>query len=488
MLNKTLVALLVVALMPAQVAWGEQFVPEGVDESKGEVAVLVKDSFTTAGSWVRNMGTKDDFGNNPFCASYSSESCKDAATSNFIVNQMLPLCQVDATSSCIEGLDVYRAGGDKQAAQFLRTVNGVKFSKSTTSDLPGGYTSSIWEATGVSNASGSNKYVVGAIARWELEKGKVSLVSFTAVVNAVEELQDSRFKAVGVGTATRDGKTFTYLGQMGDYTTVDCAATDENYCAKVVDFSVGVRVGLKLRLSKQLTGWLQGRISKPSISISSFNSKLNLVTVDASPVEVPQLYAEARLDEMPSWLREAVKRYSSDGGLARSNQRWRIFSSEGERVVQITKALTLAASDTASDVTTIWNVSSLQRVNTGNRCLDNASRLVGLVTTNALAYSGGAPRFRNGFLSYQVAGTHYLPDGVTKAEGTYDLALRSETARCLYGFSQAPISGTISVIGDKGEKRIATTVVREKAGWVTLAAYGFTFSSPTIKVKLTQKR
>jgi hypothetical protein len=127
-------------------------------------------------------------------------------------------------------------------------------------------------------------------------------------------------------------------------------------------------------------------------------------------------------------------------------------------------------------------------VNTGNRCLDNASRLVGLVTTNALAYSGGAPRFKKGFLSYQVAGAHYLPDGVTKAEGTYDLALRSETARCLYGFSQAPISGTISVIGDRGEKKIATTVVREKAGWVTLAAYGFTFSSPTIKVKLTQKR
>jgi hypothetical protein len=127
-------------------------------------------------------------------------------------------------------------------------------------------------------------------------------------------------------------------------------------------------------------------------------------------------------------------------------------------------------------------------VTTGNRCLDNPKRLVGLVTTNALAYSGGAPQFRNGFLSYQVAGAHYLPDGVTKAEGTYDLALRSETARCLYGFSQAPISGTISVIGDRGEKKIATTVVREKAGWVTLAAYGFTFSSPTIKVKLTQKR
>jgi hypothetical protein len=110
------------------------------------------------------------------------------------------------------------------------------------------------------------------------------------------------------------------------------------------------------------------------------------------------------------------------------------------------------------------------------------------VTTNALAYSGGAPVFKNGFLSYQVAGAHYLPDGATPVQGSYDLALRSETARCLYGFSKAPISGTISVVGSQGEKKIATTVLREKAGWLTLAAYGFTFSSPTIKVKLTQKR
>jgi hypothetical protein len=146
------------------------------------------------------------------------------------------------------------------------------------------------------------------------------------------------------------------------------------------------------------------------------------------------------------------------------------------------------AKDRAAHVSTRWNVSSLERVTTGNRCLDNPKRLVGLVTTNALAYSGGAPRFRDGFLSYQVAGAHYLPDGTTKTEGTYDLALRSETARCLYGFSRAPISATISVVGSKGEKKFATTVVREKGGWLTMAAYGFTFSSPTIKVKLTQKR
>jgi hypothetical protein len=60
-------------------------------------------------------------------------------------------------------------------------------------------------------------------------------------------------------------------------------------------------------------------------------------------------------------------------------------------------------------------------------------------------------------------------------------------ARCLYGFSQAPIGATISVVSEVGVPDIATTLVREKDGFLNLAAYNFTFSSPTVRVKLTQE-
>ena len=67
--------------------------------------------------------------------------------------------------------------------------------------------------------------------------------------------------------------------------------------------------------------------------------------------------------------------------------------------------------------------------------------------------------------------------------------MRSDTARCLYGFSKAPISATVSVTSASGENKVATTVVKEtKDGWLKLAAYGFTFSSPTISVKLSQAK
>jgi hypothetical protein len=62
----------------------------------------------------------------------------------------------------------------------------------------------------------------------------------------------------------------------------------------------------------------------------------------------------------------------------------------------------------------------------------------------------------------------------------------SAVAQCLYGFSNAPISATISVSEDNGEENIASTSVTDQGGWLHLAAYGFTFSNPVISVKLTQ--
>jgi hypothetical protein len=35
-------------------------------------------------------------------------------------------------------------------------------------------------------------------------------------------------------------------------------------------------------------------------------------------------------------------------------------------------------------------------------------------------------------------------------------------------------------------QKVATTVLNERNGWLHLGAYGFGFSSPTLKVKLTQ--
>jgi hypothetical protein len=129
-------------------------------------------------------------------------------------------------------------------------------------------------------------------------------------------------------------------------------------------------------------------------------------------------------------------------------------------------------------------------VNSGNGsgCLSDVLEVQGIVTTNAMGYDGSAPSYENGMLTYHVSGMHYLADGTTLAEGTYDLIMRSDTARCLYGFSKAPIQAVISVIDDKGEAKTAVATVNEADGWLTMRAYGFTFSNPVVKVKLSQAK
>jgi hypothetical protein len=142
------------------------------------------------------------------------------------------------------------------------------------------------------------------------------------------------------------------------------------------------------------------------------------------------------------------------------------------------------ANDTAVGTTTIWNFSTIDG-NSSNKCLAGKTEVLGMVSTNATLYNGVIPEFSSGYLSYDVAGLHYLPDGSLN-RGTYDLLMSGNVARCLYGFTNAPVSATVAVVGEGGEEKVATVIVSEVDGWLKLAAYGFTFSQNEIKVKLTQ--
>jgi hypothetical protein len=78
-----------------------------------------------------------------------------------------------------------------------------------------------------------------------------------------------------------------------------------------------------------------------------------------------------------------------------------------------------------------------------------------------------------------------MPNGEL-SRGTYDLSLKADFARCLYGISGTAVRATVSIISESGTAVNAVTVVNEKNGWLNFAARGFTYSSPTIKVKLSQ--
>ena len=111
----------------------------------------------------------------------------------------------------------------------------------------------------------------------------------------------------------------------------------------------------------------------------------------------------------------------------------------------------------------------------------------GVVSTNATQYISGPPTFdaTNQSLDYKVAAPHYLANG-KEFQGSYNLEISDTLARCLYGFTDGAISATVSVVAVDGTSRVATTSIRDVGGFLRLSAAGFTFSSPTIRVKLSQ--
>jgi hypothetical protein len=167
---------------------------------------------------------------------------------------------------------------------------------------------------------------------------------------------------------------------------------------------------------------------------------------------------------------------------------WEIFDTFEENL----KPAPVTASKNPFNVTPVtnsilWNfASAIYDGSDLHPCSADKSKLHGLVVTNAPLYASGPPRFAQGSLDYKVAGVHRNEDG-SLFRGRYTFIVRSETARCYYGFSAAPVEARVSVLSSGGEAQVATTLVNEKNGFLTLAASGFTFSAPTIKVLLTQK-
>ena len=138
---------------------------------------------------------------------------------------------------------------------------------------------------------------------------------------------------------------------------------------------------------------------------------------------------------------------------------------------------------------TRWMFASTSMGQYSDECFADKTRLTGLVTTNAPFFESGPPKMVDGVLNYVVAGPHHLADGKTLFKGVYDLSIRSDAARCIYKFTDAPLRAEVSVTSADGSTQdIATESMTEKNGWIHLGAYNFHFSSPTVKVKLIQDK
>ena len=217
---------------------------------------------------------------------------------------------------------------------------------------------------------------------------------------------------------------------------------------------------------------------------------MNTVTITAKPVTVQGSKPLVDIDKIPTEMKNFLtnnnKNPFPDGpNYANGGWVWQI-PTDNQDSLNWYKNWFPYTNDKADGIVDYWNIKSIPSQSVGSSCISSTKELVGLVTSNSMLYSGSAPVFRDQSMQYKVTSLHYMPDGVTPFLGSYNLVMRSSAARCLYKFSSAPVQAVVEVINPNGSIQVATTILNESDGWLKLSAAGFTFSSPTLKIKLTQ--
>ena len=376
---------------------------------------------------INNVET-DHLPNRQFCDTLDSLPC--AAKTGLSLRIYLPVCGDSTAELCIESLEVSQnEKSPLTRAKYLSTMEGRKYAANPKRGVPEASAPSVWQVPGVMNSGNSDKYVV-----------KVLMDAFISSVNNKLSIFDLN--------AIVDGDSMLSETQ---------------------------KVALTLRIPNTLTGWLNGRLTDPRITVEKFNENQNRIRVEANPVLVPEVDITLTPEQIAALPNP---NFFNIQGIT-----WGSVNAGNPAAIEWIRQLTGAMKNAASGEHTAWFFSTAGGQVT-NQCLADKSRVIGLVTTNSPAYAPGAPEFSDGSLNYRVGGLHFKPDGKTLNKGTYDLLIRSDVARCLYNLTNAPLSATVSVSYEGGDQQVETTILNEKDGWLHLGAYGFTYSTPTLRIKL----
>jgi hypothetical protein len=467
-------------------------------------------------SWLLDPELLRNSSVDPTCDSVDDVRCIGTTLS---FTAILPVCKDSSEVNCLEEVGAIRPDGSKVVGKFdsyfpLKAEN--EFTGNPAFKLPSGTSGALFTLPGVSHKGGDSYFVSFNLAG-SVDKGKKtsSLGSFEARITPVQLQKSAETTgSCGAGEACPNaGWAINTTSKMwgiqasgfdGKHSCVATSAIDA-MCAQRFSFPEEIRFYLKARMNLNPAGWLHGRITDPNLDFVE-NAGVTSVSLEALPVRVPTLYKSYMWNEMPESIKSQLDASTGDfklggGGFTRvpyslseTDPMKRNYISAPKPSAKFgideLKTWLPAVGDKATAVPSMWSVRSLREDELGgaNSCFKSSAKVTGIVTTNATQYSAGPPEFdkKESSLFYKVAAPHYSSNGDV-FKGSYDLLIRSDIARCVYGFSKAPIKAELSVISANGIPQIATTVLGERNGWVSLSAKNFEFSAPVIKAKLTQE-
>jgi hypothetical protein len=339
---------------------------------------------------------------------------------------------------------------------------------------------------------------VGVSGNLDLRRSpsKTNFETFLAAIQPIKEIAGAEYEGP-VANVTKRGQGFSQ-GWNTMVVEKGCQIAEKGLCGYRLPFELEKTVVLKVRLSQPVQGWLHGRMKDANIAMSTAADNSQVVEITAKPLSIPSVYGWVKWGDLPQKVKDlypvgagGTSRGLSDFTTTDLYSRTLLTKSEvaGERPINEMNLWLPLLNDKAAAMRTFWVAQTIrgELPYDASNCV-RGKGFTGVIGTNAVVYSDGPPKFDKAeqSLNYTVGASHFDSKGEL-FKGYYQLNLRSDVARCLYGFGSAPIQAKIEVSSADGTPSVATTVINESNGWLKMTAAGFTFSTPKIKVKLSQE-
>jgi hypothetical protein len=444
-----------------------------------------------------------------WCSGWDDPSC--SVYDNLFADLILSPCLNEADRACLDGMEAKNSSGALEKLTLYGEATSQKIPryqfKSGTNlvDIPAGGGLSIWKSS-EKNADGSDRlYAAHILLRYIATSSRQS-------GEAADKIVLSDFKGQIYPVTLKSGSTCTEFA-VG------------TQCINSANFVGNEKLAVTLRMNKDLTGWIFGRMQNSEFAVTSLDSSYNKIRIGGDVTLVPELAAKvAKSDiskdpKLEKYLRDfftngrpgvsvpnpgsgsfndgSIGGYQStsyEGFLAAQTttrlisvnfDKFALFSAFEDQLKPFSPPASNNGRNILRETNSIfWNFGANTYVGS-NKCSADKTKLHGLVVTNASIFENGPPEFKDGSLNYRVAGVHNNLDG-SEFKGRYTYIVRSDTARCYYGFSNAPIEARVEVLSSNNTTQVASVLVSEKDGFIKLQADNFTFSTPTIKVKFSQ--
>jgi len=442
------------------------------------------------------------------CTSATAAPCDGEGGYNF--KAVLGPCTQAVTVDCIESVTTVSSPGVSTAGVFKEYFPASApnaFTGSPSEGVPSGKSPSLWTFANLPHAFGSDYQVTVEVTGMKKNGDALKpLRSFFANITPVSMYQttcDPQYNGTCIDDyveETTNGRT--RVGFRGAAADQDggfrCHNWGENAkCALKHAFPPNARFAIKVRLSTTPTGWLHGRMKDPKANITRTDN-VTTVSIEADPVKVQTVSTGAQWGLIPApvqqWFTDNCPKscgtrtpgsLSNPPATRNALSTPTAFSEAGFAQLQLWKDF---IQDKATSIPSVWNVRTLSygEMVKAPKCISDGSGVTGIVATNATLYAEGPPTFdtATSSLNYKVASPHFEKNGTTEFKGTYDLVLRSDIAKCLYGFDDATSTSKVEVTAENGSAQSVVSSMSVADGWFKFAASGFTFSAPTVKVTL----